>query len=397
MEKEIQQRVQQQERLAAVGQLAAGIAHDFNNILAVVTLYTDLSLLDHSLPATILQRFETIKRQAERATELTRQILDFGRRSVMERAPLDLVPLLKEMVRLFERTLPENITLQLRYPHSPQALTVNGDVTRLQQVLMNLVVNARDALPDGGNVWIDLQRLDGADLGDALPTHLARRLVNGETSPAWARLSFRDSGPGIAPDVLPHIFEPFYTTKEQSKGTGLGLAQVFGIIKQHDGEIDVVSDAGEGSTFFIYLPLLETNTGPPSQRQPSELPLGRGETILIVEDNASMRQVLESSLQELNYSTRVAANGEDALRFLQDQGDDVALVLTDLVMPAMGGKSLLAALQAAGLRHKVIAMTGHAMFAEKASILALGAVDWLNKPISLERLARVIDRALGDH
>ncbi len=389
--KEIQERIQQQERLASVGQLAAGIAHDFNNIMAVISLYADLSLKDPRLPPDVVRRFNTIKKQSGHAIDLIQQILDFSRRSVMERLPMDLIPFLKEMRKLFERTLPEAIDFRLSYTEN--TFVIHGDPTRLQQVIMNLVVNARDAMPDGGMIQIDLERIKPDKFGTGM-LDLARTLKQNGQPPDWVRLTIQDTGTGIPAAVLPHIFEPFYTTKEPGKGTGLGLAQVFGIIEQHDGRIDVLTEVGKGSTFIITLPLLEANGSTNEMTTIENLPYGHGETILVVEDNLEIQQVMRVSLEELNYSPQIASNGLEALDILVKRGNEIALVLTDLIMPKMGGKMLVQTMHQKGITTKVIIMTGHPMGDEKKTIMALGVFDWLDKPPRLEKLAQVVARAL---
>lgn len=391
IEKSIQEQIQQQERLVSVGQLAAGIAHDFNNIMAVISLYADLSLKDPRLPPDMTRRFDTIKKQSGRAGELIQQILDFSRRSVMERLPMDLIPFLKELKKLFDRTLPENIDVRLSYTEN--SFIVHGDPTRLQQVIMNLVVNARDAMPDGGMIQIDLTRKNPSKFGTGL-LDLTRKLKQDGKPREWVCLTIQDNGVGIPANVLPHIFDPFYTTKDSGKGTGLGLAQVSGIIGQHDGKIDVLTELGEGSAFIVYLPLLEETDSINKIIEVEDIPFGHGETILVVEDNPEMRQAIVNSLEGLNYRVQAARNGREALAILREHGNEIALILTDLIMPEMGGKALLQALKQAGTTIKVIVMTGHPLTDEKETIMALGAVDWVNKPPSLEKLGLTIARAL---
>jgi signal transduction histidine kinase len=272
-EHEIEQRVHRQERLAAVGQLAAGIAHDFNNIMAVIILYSQLAMRDPDLSPKLRDRLTTITQQGQRASELIEQILDFSRSAMLDLRPLDLTPLLKEQVKLWQRTLPENITIRLDYPTDQSAITVRADPTRLQQMFMNLIVNARDAMPEGGRLWLTLAReAVAADAPPPLPEMHA-----GE----WVRITVQDSGMGIPPDVLPHIFEPFYTTKSPGKGTGLGLAQVYGIVGQHEGAIDVTSKVGEGTAFTIYLPALPLSQDDMALVGASPMILGKGETVLM--------------------------------------------------------------------------------------------------------------------
>jgi signal transduction histidine kinase len=245
-EREMQERAQQQDRLAAVGQLAAGVAHDFNNIMSVITLYASGTRYDSSLPPELQKRLGIIQEQAKRAAALIEQILDFGRHTPLESLPLNLVTFLKEAVNLLQRTLPENIQVDFTYPD--RSLVVSADPTRMQQAIMNLAVNARDAMPDGGRLTIQLEEVVVAQPADAPLANM---------SPGtWVQITVSDTGSGVPEAALPHIFEPFYTTKEPGKGTGLGLAQVYGIVKQHGGEVDVRTRLGEGTTFHILLPAL---------------------------------------------------------------------------------------------------------------------------------------------
>ncbi len=391
-EKEIQQRAQQQERLASVGQLAAGIAHDFNNIMAVISLYTDLLLRDSRIPTDARERFAIILDQTVRASDLIQQILDFGRRSVMQRHPIDLIPFLRKWVKLFERTLPENITITLSFDGGDYF--VNADPTHLQQVVMNLAVNARDAMPQGGKLLIRLDHLSKQRPNAPRLSQLARRLLQDETQSDLVRISVQDTGSGIDPQIIPHIFEPFYSTKDRSKGAGLGLAQVFGIVKQHKGEIEVSSEIGKGAIFDIYLPALPVSEPPQTLVHAVDLPLGHGETILVVEDNPVLCDVTVTILRELQYQTRSAKNGLEAMQILTNYRDEIDLILCDLVMPEMGGKELLLAMRRAGLTNKVVIITGHPMDEERQEIVALGAVGWLSKPPSLERLAKVVAEAI---
>ena len=389
--------VQQQERLAAVGQLAAGIAHDFNNIMATIVLYAQMMARSAGLSARDRERIKTVNQQAMHATNLIQQILDFSRRAVLERSPLDLLAFLKEQVKLLERTLPESIGVTLAYGHGDY--TVNGDPTRIQQMLMNLAFNARDAMPGGGQLRFELEHLHVLEVKAG---H-----VPGMAAGDWVRLSVADTGTGIPSDVRPHLFEPFFTTKAPGQGTGLGLAQVYGIVGAHDGHIDVQTQfAGDGAgaspsgtTFFIYLPALAAPF--PTCAQPGLLDLteGEGEWILVVEDNVATRQALIDSLDLLNYQVLTASNGREALQLLAERPVD--LVLSDLVMPEMGGQVLVHALRERRISVRVVLLSGHPLDGELEALRTQAAatdgplvVDWLHKPINLEQLAEVVQRAL---
>jgi signal transduction histidine kinase len=250
-EREIQAQVYLQERLVTVGQLAAGISHDFNNILAAILVYVDLVCLDPNLSPSSQKQLDIIQNQIRRATGLVRQILDFSRSSAIEQSNLDLYSFIKELEGLLEHILPENIQLELDC--SPGQYTIRADPMRLQQAFMNLYLNARDAMPGGGKFIFRLDRFT-LEPGERPPYP---DLLPGE----WIGIRVQDTGVGIPANVLPHIFDPFFTTKPVGKGTGLGLAQAYGIIKQHGGSIDVQSQEGEGTTFSIYFPALETENG----------------------------------------------------------------------------------------------------------------------------------------
>jgi two-component system cell cycle sensor histidine kinase/response regulator CckA len=385
-ERESQQRIQQQERLAAVGQLAAGIAHDFNNIMAVIILYTEMSLRASGSPTQVNERLETINQQAHRATELIQQILDFSRRTLLERHPMDILAFLKEQVKMLERTLPESIRVHLTYDQNEH--TVDADPTRIQQAILNLAVNARDAMPDGGRLHIDLKHLRVEDRRSApLPEMNA-----GE----WVCVTVADSGTGIPPDVLPHVFDPFFTTKSPGEGTGLGLSQVYGIVAGHDGHIDVTTEVGRGTTFSLYLPALEPRQPQTYVLSTGYLVQGQGQTILVVEDNATTRKALVDSLELLNYRVLEATNGREALTLLEQHADEIALVLTDVVMPEMGGKALFQTLKEHGSNVKVAMLTGHPMDEELEDLRVQGLVGWITKPPNLEQLAQLVARALEE-
>jgi two-component system cell cycle sensor histidine kinase/response regulator CckA len=389
--RKLQQQVQQHERLAAVGQLAAGIAHDFNNIMAVIVLYTQMALLSTTLHQKNRERLTTILNQARRATELIQQILDFSRRSVLERQPLHVNSFLKELVKMLDRTLPENIQLKLDCDQCDY--TVSADPTRMQQMIMNLALNSRDAMPAGGLLHIGLQQVSVSPR--AVPP--VQEMSPGE----WIRIQVTDCGTGIPSEILPRIFEPFFTTKAPL-GTGLGLSQVYGIVRQHGGFVDAESPssvlpaltgADGGTTFTIYLPSAASDPSWKPNQDLMTVPEGTGELILIAEDDAATREALIDSLELLNYRALPAANGSEALRLCEQHVGDIALVLSDLVMPEMGGSALFAEINARFPEIKVVAMTGHPLD-EDVEAQPAGVIDWLQKPIGLDELGRALERAL---
>jgi PAS domain S-box-containing protein len=381
---EVQRQLYAQERLAAVGQLAAGIAHDFNNIMSVIVAYAELTAESPSLSELERERLLTIRQQALRATRMIRQILDFSRRSVIERQIFDLLTLLKEQVKLLRQTLPENIEIQLEC--DAEKYLVNADPTRMQQMVMNLAVNARDAMPEGGQLRIALQR----------------RQIDGKNAPVagmkpgqWVQLSISDTGTGIPVEMLERIFEPFFTTKAPGKGTGLGLSQVQGIVAQHEGHITVESAPGAGATFTVYLPAAvgledEQNVAAAT----SIVPRGQGETILVVEDEEVVRKALVDLLAAWNYRVLAASNGAEALTLLEE-GAVVDLVISDIVMPQLGGVRLLYELRQRGYGMPVVLMTGHVLEFEPAELRPFGLSGWLHKPLSINELAGMVAGVLN--
>lgn len=385
-EREIRKRTQQQERLAAIGQLAAGIAHDFNNIMAVILLYSQISLRSQEITSSLRERLQTIELQSKRATELIQQIMDFSRSAVLDKRAVDLAPFMKEFVKLLKRTLPENIQIILdvdtdEYP-------ILADPTRIQQAVMNLAFNARDAMPDGGKLYFRIEKVNFLQRSK-LPF---QDMEKGE----WIKVDIIDTGSGIPEEHITHVFEPFYTTKKPGLGTGLGLAQVYGIVSQHAGFIDVESSPANGTIFTIYFPILVN-----AEKQQNNIdeqrkwPVGHGETILVIEDDPVTRQALAEGLEALKYKVIEAQNGNDALTILQAREQEVSLIVSDVVMPEMGGKALLNALYEQNIVTKTILMTGHPLSEEGFKLGEKGLVELLQKPVDLYRLAVSIEKALS--
>jgi nitrogen-specific signal transduction histidine kinase/ActR/RegA family two-component response regulator len=386
-EQEIQYRMRKQDRLVTVGQLAAGIAHDFNNIMAVITLQNQIALQMPDIPADLRERLETCMVQAKRATTLIQQLLDFGLRAILDRQPIDLVPFMTDMAKLLQSAIPENVEINLRY--GPDDYIVNADPTRIQQAIMNLVLNARDAMPQGGELALSLSLIKDTTEFQCLD---CGQVDNGD----WVSIAVTDTGTGIPADDLPRIFEPFFTTKPPGEGSGLGLAQVYGIVKQHKGHIYVNTAVEAGTTFILYLPLLTEFVRVMVDTEHGTILRGNGETVLVVEDDQALRTALADTLNSLNYEVLEAPNGLAALKVLKNN-PDISLVLSDLVMPEMGGQALFHAMQDRGLTQPVIMLSGHSMEDELENLEAHGLADWLLKPPSLERLARILHRALrGD-
>ncbi len=372
-EHEHKQYMEVQQRLATVGQLAAGIAHDFNNVMGIIILYTQLLQKTAVLSKSEQNKMGIIYEQARQASNMINQILDFSRDSVMARLPLDLLPLLKEIVKLLKNILPETIQLELTYESGD--FVVVADPTRLQQVLMNILLNASDAMPDGGRLRLALSHLSIAP--NQLPP--LPDLGSGD----WLQIAIADDGTGIAPEHLSRIFDPFFTTKAPGKGTGLGLAQVYGIVKQHDGSISVDSRVGEGTTLTIYLPMFVSLAPPNGKPFVIDQAILGTETILLVEDNNILRVSVVNTLSELGYQVLEAENGTVALTILESEPEKIDLIISDVVMPEMGGVVFYQHIQQKYPTLPLLLMTGYPL-GEQAPELA--GLPWIAKPFSVQVL-----------
>jgi PAS domain S-box-containing protein len=380
--KEMQEQLRRQERLAAVGQLAGGIAHDFNNILAAIILCAQMPLRGRGPSPRTQHALETIIQESRRGADLVQQILDFSRSAMMETEALSLVAVVREMLTLLRRTIPAHVRLATEMTSHP--CIVQADRTRIQQVLMNLALNAKDAMREGGELRIEVERVAVAPEDEPPLPDMARG--------AWACLTVSDSGTGMTEEVRDHLFEPFFTTKEEGQGTGLGLAQVYGIVRQHQGFIDVATAVGEGTTFTIYLPLVEDRDVQVTADTEATPMQGRGETVLVVEDAERLRRAITAGLESSGYRVITAANGREALETVSRHAVD--LVLTDVVMPEMGGGALLQSLRTDDPHLKVIAMTGHVVETDVKGLQAAGFADALPKPFSLEELTQLVREVL---
>ena len=373
--------LRQAQKVEAIGQLAGGVAHDFNNILAAVMMILGLLDMRTDLDEDVRSGLAEISAEVKRASDLTRQLLMFSRRSVPAAKPLDLNDIVSNLLKMLTRLIPEDI--ELRFHPSGALPSVVADAGLLEQVLMNLVVNARDAVSKGGRITISTRRrvFDPDDVLDR-PGRRAGEFVS---------LEVADTGRGIDTGTLKRIFEPFFTTKESGKGTGLGLATVDGIVAQHKGWVEVSSEVAVGTTFRVYLPAAESEavmmTGPQAVGQM----LGGQETLLVVEDETRVRRFIAQSLRALGYQVFEAANGHEAMSVWQAHGPQIDLVLTDMVMPeGMSGMELADLLQAAKPGLKVIVSSGYSAEIVQAGVPASSGVVYLPKPYDNRLLAGII-------
>ena len=373
----------QAQKLEVIGLLAGGIAHDFNNLITIIHSYA--TMMDEELEAEspFKEDLHEIKNASERATHLTRQLLAFGRKQILEPRALDINQVIVGLERLLQRLLGEDIDFQTRL--APQNPTVYADPGQLEQVLMNLSVNARDAMPNGGRLTI---QTDTIAFGEDSPP--PPPLKKG----AYVIITVTDSGEGMTPEVCERIFEPFFTTKEKGRGTGLGLSTVYGIVLQSDGRISVTSQPGEGASFEVLLPSIDQK---PEHQPVSIAPLascGRGGTILLAEDEPPLRELLCRLLESAGYQVIVAANGLEAVQAFQQQKTDIDLLLSDVIMPQMGGRELAVELRHEAPELPILFMSGYTHTSlDSKTIEALNA-QFIAKPFSTKQLLIQLQKML---
>jgi PAS domain S-box-containing protein len=384
-QKRLEDQLRQSQKMEAIGQLAGGVAHDFNNILTVIHGHASLLSAGANLSGPAARSAQQITQAAERAAALTRQLLTFSRRQVMQPRRLDMNEVVSNMTKMLSRILGEDIALQLNY--FPQPALVQADAGMLEQILLNLAVNSRDAMPRGGQLTI---RISAVDV-DA--RHLAQ---HSEAHPgSYVCLKVSDTGCGIAPDNLRRIFEPFFTTKEVGKGTGLGLATVYGIVKQHQGWIEVESEPGHGTTFRVYLPRTYAAAESKEEAQAPEAVPGGNETILVVEDEAPVRELVCNLLAGHGYQILQAESGVKALEVWKERKAKIDLVLTDLVMPdRINGRELAERLWNEQPQLKVIFTSGYSADVVGKDFVLRRGLNYLQKPYHPQKLARTVRQCL---
>jgi len=384
----LENQLRQSQKMEAVGLLAGGLAHDFNNLLAVILGYTDI-LGDDIKPGDKREKpLRHIHRAAERAATLTRQLLAFSRKQVMQPRVLDLNVVAMEMSKLLSRLIGEHILQTTRL--NPRLGRVMADPSQIEQVLMNLAVNARDAMPNGGRLVIETDNVQ-------LDEETARQC--GIPAGKYALLAVQDTGTGMTPEVRARIFEPFFTTKEAGKGTGLGLAMVYGIVKQSGAHITVESEPGRGTTFRVYLPLAPAESVAAAERaETSARPsLARGsETILLVEDEPSLRGLVAEYLSECGYHMLVAAEGHSALRLAQSHAGPIHMLVTDVVMPGISGPELAQRLTQTHPAVKKVYLSGYTDSHLLREELLGTDVTFIHKPIRPVELAARLRSVLDD-
>ena len=379
----LEEQVHQLQRFEAIGRLAGGVAHDFNNVIGAIMGWADLGARSAEQGSDLQDKFIKIRSQADRASGLTRQLLAFARRQMLQPCNTNLNELVREEINLLRNVIGERIEIRMRLADDLKIIW--ADPGQIEQVLMNLCLNARDAMPDGGQLLIETQNVVLGD--DYLRLHPYGRPGQ------YVLLRVLDSGSGMDSETLAHIFEPFFTTKEIGRGTGLGLATVYGIVKQHKGFVDVESTPGKGTAFQVCLPL---GNGPATQQEKTAIGSLRGgnERILIAEDNDGLREAAQEILRSLGYQVVTTKNGEEAVDVFERHGHEFDLVFLDVVMPKLNGPE--AYLRMAALRPgmPVIFTTGYATETNLIPIRAREKAAVLEKPYGSQRLAQKLREKL---
>ncbi|UCD56012.1 MAG: response regulator, partial [Candidatus Hydrogenedentota bacterium] len=379
---QLQNQLFQAQKMESIGTLAGGIAHDFNNLLGGILGYASLMKTNLRKNNRVFSFAETIEKSANRAAELTAQLLAFARGGRYEARILNLNIVVDETLEIISRTFDKSIDIEV---HSHESLpTIEADAGQIQQVLMNLCVNARDAMLDGGKLTIETNV-------ETLTKRYAK--THAGTKPgSYVTLSVTDTGVGMDKESVERIFEPFFTTKEKGKGTGLGLSVVYGVVRNHGGHVRVRSEPGKGSTFKIYLPV----SGKPEKEYSyeSEMPQGGGELILVVDDEEVIRSLAKDTLESNGYRVLLAHNGVEAVKIYGKYNGDIGLVIIDMVMPKMGGRETFLKLKKINPQVKVLLSTGYSQNGEAKEMLNDGVIGFVQKPYQLGDLLSKVRSAL---
>ncbi|NET60979.1 MAG: response regulator, partial [Symploca sp. SIO2E6] len=366
------------QRMESIGTLAGGIAHDLNNVLAPILMSVQLLALSIPDDDRCQQWLEILENNTKRGADLVKQVVSFARGIKGDCTVVQVRHLLREIKQIAQETFPKSIKIKTDIP--PDLWTVSGDATQLHQVFMNLCVNARDALTDGGTLTITGQNL-------AIDEHYAEMNLDAQVG-LYIVITVADTGVGIPPEILDRIFEPFFTTKEVGQGTGLGLSTVMGIIKSHGGFVNVYSELGEGTKFKVYLPAVKTADSEPVEQL--ELPLGQRELVLVVDDEAAIREITKTSLETYKYRVMTASNGIEAIALYAEHKTAISIVLIDMMMPEMNGPNTIRTIQKINPQVKIIAVSGLAASDKLNEVTKMGINTFLYKPYTAKELLTTI-------
>jgi two-component system cell cycle sensor histidine kinase/response regulator CckA len=384
--KQLEAQLQQAQKMEAIGTLAGGIAHDFNNILQAISGYSQILLMGKKADNPDYEKLEAIEKSTQRASDLTKQLLIFSRKVESRLRPMDLNKETEQVSKMLERTIPKMITIEL---HLTENLNiVNADPAQIEQILMNISVNARDAMPHGGRLIFETENIILDE--NYCKIHLGSKPGN------YVKLSISDTGHGMDKEILQHIFDPFYTTKETGKGTGLGLAMVYGIVKSHNGYIMCYSEPGVGTTFKIYFPVIKKETETLESRK-EQFPIkGGNEAILLVDDEKAIRELGKVTLAKFGYTVLMASDGETALEIYRENQKEISLVILDMIMPGMGGKKCLEELLKIDPELRVIISSGYTMDGPSKEVLKAGAKGFIGKPYNINQILKAVREVLDN-
>ena len=373
------------QRMESIGTLAGGIAHDLNNVLSPILMAIDM--LQMKADDASRKWLAVLRTNAERGANMVGQVLSFARGVEGERVALQPKHLIKEIVKILRETLPKSV--EIKYEIADPLWMISADATQVHQVLMNLCVNARDAMPNGGTIFI---RAENATVDE----NYARMHIEAKAGP-FVVITVADTGIGMSPEVQGRIFEPFFTTKDMGKGTGLGLSTAMTIVKSHGGFINVYSEVGKGTQFALYFPALDFSAPAEAGILRADLPTGNGELILVVDDEHAIREITRGTLETFGYRVLTAGDGTEAVALYAEQKGDIAVVLTDMVMPFMDGPATIRALQKMNPDVKIIAASGLPASQRSGEDVLRGVQAFLNKPYTAEKLLKALAEVLKAH
>lgn len=380
-------KIRQSQRMEAIGQLAGGVAHDFNNLLTVILGYSELALGDLDTRETVKSALEEVQKAGESASALTRQLLAFSRTSVWSPQSLDINQLLKDMQKMLMRVISKSVNIDFQL--APDLEAVRADRGQIEQIVLNLAINGRDAMPTGGTLTLSTQQIDLESTSE-IPL-----------SPGnYIQVCVSDTGTGIAPELVGRIFDPFFTTKESGKGTGLGLSTVHGIVEEMDGYIDVYSNVGEGSTFSVFLPVCQEfesrqDTVSTAQQAKEYTPLTQ-KTIMVVDDDPNICEMLSTILTKNGFEIVASSKPQEAISVFKERGREIDLLLTDIVMPGINGVELYRQLASMRPDLPVLFMSGYSMGMLTEQQIEMPELHILQKPFTPSRLIETIEELVSE-